>query len=152
MMEIIPGDLDDPRVLALLHTHVATARAVTPAGSAHAFDPEGLRRPEIGFWAVWDDDVLMAVGALHALTPDLGEVKSMHTAEALRGRGAGGAMLRHIIAEARAGGHRRLGAETGAMDYFAPARALYQRHGFAQCEPFGSYLPDRNSIFLTLEL
>jgi len=37
-------------------------------------------------------------GALKRLAADHGEVKSMHTAEAARRRGAGGMMLRHIIA------------------------------------------------------
>jgi hypothetical protein len=37
-MRIIPGGLDDPRVIALLEMHLATARAETAPGSAHALD------------------------------------------------------------------------------------------------------------------
>ncbi len=94
----------------------------------------------------------MGVGALKELQPDHGEVKSMHTAEAMRGRGAGSAMLGHIVATARARGYGRLSLETGVMDYFRPARALYRRHGFTGCAPFGDYAPDPNSVFMTLAL
>jgi putative acetyltransferase len=149
---IVPGDLTDPRIIDLLHTHVTTALAESPRESCHAFDVSGLQRPEVSFWAVWDDDVLLGVGALMDLGDDHGEVKSMHTAKAVRGRGVGGAMVDHIVATARARGYRRLSLETGSMDYFAPARALYARRGFTQCGPFGGYKADSNSMFLTRDL
>ncbi len=76
----------------------------------------------------------------------------MHTAQARRRQGAGGAMLRHIIATARARGHGRLSLETGASEFFRPARMLYLRHGFDLCPPFAGYLPDPNSVFMTLDL
>jgi putative acetyltransferase len=76
----------------------------------------------------------------------------MHTAEAARGRGVGAAMLRHIVGRARAAGLARLSLETGAWPYFAPARALYARHGFVECGPFGDYRPDPHSVFMTLAL
>ncbi|MBL6749602.1 MAG: GNAT family N-acetyltransferase [Nevskia sp.] len=151
-MRIAPGDLADPRIVALLETHLRTARAETAPGSAHALDLSGLQSPDIRLWAIWQGDTLAGVGALKRLSPDHGEVKSMHTAQGLRRQGAGNAMLRHIIAAARAGGLRRLSLETGSWDYFRPARALYARHGFAECPPFGDYLPDPNSVFMTLDL
>ena len=61
-------------------------------------------------------------------------------------------MLRHIIADARSQGLERLSLETGSFDYFRPAVALYRAHGFVDCAPFGSYRPDPNSVFLTLDL
>jgi putative acetyltransferase len=94
----------------------------------------------------------MAVGALKALDADHGEVKSMHVAAEHRRQGVAAAMLDHIIGEARRRGLRRLSLETGAWDYFAPARAFYRRHGFLDCPPFGDYRPDPNSVFLTLDL
>jgi len=124
-MLITPGDLDDPRVVDLLRTHLASARAETAPGSAHALDLNGLRSPDISFWAIWEDGALLAVGALRRLSPDHGEVKSMHTAQSARRKGAGSAMLRHIIASARKDGISRLSLETGSWEYFRPARALY---------------------------
>ena len=111
------------------------------------------------FWSAWErdehdaaQDTLVAIGALKRLTDDHGEVKSMHTAEAARGRGIGSALLRHVIAVAEARGMTRLSLETGSWPYFAPARALYARHGFVECPPFGDYRADPNSVFMTLAL
>lgn len=151
-MHITEGGLDDPRVVHLLRTHVTRARAETAPGSAHALDLSGLRAAEVTFWSAWEDDAVVAVGALKRLSADHGEIKSMHTAETARGRGVGSAMLRHIMAAARAGRLSRLSLETGSWPYFAPARALYARHGFVDCPPFGDYRPDPNSVFMTLEL
>lgn len=151
-MLIVPGDFTDPRVVDLLAVHLNSARAETAPGSAHALDLTGLQSPDIDFWTIWDGQVLMGVGALKRLSPDHGEVKSMHTAEAMRGRGAGSAMLAHLIQTARTQGLSRLSLETGSWDYFHPAHTLYRRHGFVECGPFAGYVPDRNSIFMSLEL
>ena len=152
MIRIIQGDFSDPRVIDLLLLHLNSARAQTAPGSAHALDVTGLQSPDISFWTIWDDETLLGVGALKRLSADHGEVKSMHTAQSMRGRGAGSAMLRHIIATARASGMSRLSLETGSSDYFLPAQALYRSHGFVECPPFGDYVPDRNSVFMSLDL
>ncbi len=76
----------------------------------------------------------------------------MHTAQAMRGKGAGAAMLRHIIAAAKAAGISRLSLETGSWEYFDPARRLYRKHGFVECLPFADYVLDPNSVFMSLEL
>lgn len=151
-LAIREGGLDDPRVVALLEHHLRTARAATAPGSAHALDLSGLRHPSLTFWSAWEGDVLVGVGALKALDATHGEVKSMHVAEAARGRGVASAIVAHIVAAARAAGLTRLSLETGSWDYFAPARALYVKHGFAPCGPFGDYRPDPNSAFYTRTL
>jgi putative acetyltransferase len=152
MMRIIQGDFSDPRVVDLLHFHLTSARAETAPGSAHALDLTGLHSPDISFWTIWDDETLLGVGALKRLSADHGEVKSMHTVQSLRRRGAGSAILRHIIATARARGMSRLSLETGSWEYFRPARALYASHGFVECAPFADYASDPNSIFMSLDL
>jgi putative acetyltransferase len=150
-MRITPGDFGDPRVVELLNIHRASARAETAPGSAHALDITGLQSPGISFWTIWDGEALVGVGALKQLSPDHGEVKSMHTAQSARRRGAGSAMLRHIIASARRSGMARLSLETGSWEYFRPALALYTSHGFVECPPFAGYVPDPNSVFMTLD-
>ena len=152
MMRIIQGDLNDQRVVDLVHIHLTSARAETAPGSAHALDLTGLQSPDISFWTIWDDETLLGVGALKELSPDHGEIKSMHTAESMRRRGAGRAMLNHIIATARASGISRLSLKTGSWKYFRPARALYRSHGFAECPPFADYVRDPNSVFMSLDL
>jgi putative acetyltransferase len=151
-MRIVQGDLSDPRVVDLLHLHLTRARAETAPGSAHALDLTGLQSPDVSFWTIWDDETLLGVGALKRLSADHGEVKSMYTVQSLRRRGTGSAMLRHIIATARASGMSRLSLETGSWDYFRPARAFYSRHGFVECPPFADYLLDPNSVFMSLDL
>lgn len=151
-MQIRPGGTFDPRVIPLLDHHASTARVHTAPGSAHALDLSGLRASDVVFWTGWDADTLVATGALKTLSATHGEVKSMHTLQTTRRRGFGGQMLRHIIAEARARGLRRLSLETGSWDYFKPAHALYQAHGFVLCGPFEGYAEDPNSLFLTLDL
>ena len=152
MMRIVEGDFSDPRVIALLKIHLSTARAETAPGSAHALDLTGLQSPDISFWTIWDDETLLGIGALKWLSGDHGEIKSMYTAQSVRGRGVGSAMLRHIIATARGSGMARLSLETGSWDYFEPARALYRSHGFVECPPFGDYVRDPNSVFMSLDL
>lgn len=151
-MRIVEGGLDDPRVVALLHLHLDRARAETARGSAHALDLSGLRAPEVSFWSAWEGDELLGIGALRQLDAGHGEIKSMHTAEAARGRGVASAVLREIMAAARGRGMRRLSLETGSWAYFLPARALYARHGFVECGPFADYREDPNSVFMTLAL
>jgi putative acetyltransferase len=151
-MKIISGGLDDPRVQALLEHHVRTARSETAVGSAHALDLDGLKSADMTFWSAWEGDTLLGVGALKQLSPSHGEIKSMHTAEVNRRTGVGTTMLRHIIEEGRRMGMNRLSLETGSWAYFHAARALYRNHGFVQCPPFGDYVADPNSIFMTLEL
>jgi putative acetyltransferase len=151
-VHIVEGGLDDPRVIALVQTHVTRARGETERGSAHALDLDGLRAPDMTFWSAWEGHLVVGVAALRRLDADHGELKSMHTAEAARGRGVASALLRQIVATARARGMRRLSLETGAWSYFLPARALYARHGFVECGPFGNYREDPHSVFMTLAL
>ena len=152
MTRIVQGDFSDPRVVDLLHTHLTSAKAETAPGSAHALDLTGLQSPDISFWTIWDDETLLGFGALKRLSADHGEVKSMHTAQPMRGRGVGSAMLRHILATARASGMSLLSLETGTWEYFRAARALYRSHGFVECPPFADYVLDPNSVFMSLDL
>ncbi|WP_193614390.1 GNAT family N-acetyltransferase [Nocardioides lijunqiniae] len=152
-MRIAPGDLADPVVVAFLEEHVVQLRDVTPPGSSHALDLDGLRAPDVRFWSATDDHGhLLGCAALKTLVPDHAELKSMRTATTRTRQGVATALLRHVLAEARTAGVARVSLETGSFDFFAPARALYARHGFIQCAPFGDYRPDPHSTFMTLVL
>jgi putative acetyltransferase len=146
-IEIVAGNLDDPRVRALIAHHLSSSRAT--GGCDHALEVEELKAPGVRFWAAWDADRLLGIGALQRLSEDHGEIKSMHTSIDARRRGIGSAMLLHLIDAARAAGMRRLSLETGSLDYFAAARALYEKHGFVVCGPFGEYAHDPSSVFMT---
>lgn len=152
LLQIRPADFADTRIIALLQHHTATARAATAPGSAHALDLSGLQAANVQLWAAWLDATLAGVGALKTLTPEHGELKSMHVAEAARGRGVGSALLQHLLAQARQQGLQRVSLETGSWPYFEPARTLYRRHGFTDTGPFANYADDPNSCFMTLAL
>src|SRR5262245_45624033 len=115
MLKIVAGGLDDSQVIRLLGIHLTNSRAQTAPGSAHALDLAGLKSPEICFWSAWDGDDLLAVAAMKRLSHSHGEVKSMHTAEAVRRRGVGSAMLEHIIDVARNRGIKKLSLEKGDL-------------------------------------
>jgi putative acetyltransferase len=76
----------------------------------------------------------------------------MYTVPAARRKGIATAMLRHIIAAACASGMSRISLETGSWDYFRAARTFYGKHGFVECAPFGDYVEDPNSVFMSLDL
>lgn len=151
-MKITTGDFDDPRIIELLNTHFTTMRSTGPAESCHVLPLAEMQVPELTFWAAWENGILLGVGALYELSADHGEIKSMHTVHSERRRGTAKSILDHIVGEARTRGYTRLSLETGAMDFFKPARAMYERNGFAHCAPFGSYVNDPNSVFMTREI
>jgi putative acetyltransferase len=151
-VEIEKADPRDERVRALVERHLTFGRSFTPLEDAHALEVEELLDPAIILFAARDGDEVLAVGALKEIGDGHGELKTMHTAATARGRGIGRAMLGHLLAEARRRGYRRVSLETGTMDAFAPARALYEGAGFVPCPPFGTYRQSWNSLYLTLPL
>lgn len=151
-MRIELDDLSRPAVHALLREHLDEMHAVTPPGFVFALDLDALRAPGISFWTAWEDTALVGCGALKELSTTHGEVKSMRTPRALRRRGAGRAILAHIIIEARRRGYTRLSLETGANPPFHPAHRLYESAGFTYCGPFGDYAAGPNNLFMTMEL
>ena len=152
VVRITLGDLTDPRVIDLLRYHLIKSLEHSAPGSSHALDLNGLQAVDVTFWTAWDGETLVGTGGLKQLSEDHGEVKSMHTDQAVREKGVGSAMLQHIISVARSRGMSRLSLETGAEVYFQPAISLYHKHGFVDCPPFGDYVPDPNSVFMTLDL
>ena len=148
-MLIQVDDLAGPEIRALLAEHLRNMQELSPPESVHALDVAALRRPEITFWTAWSRGELMGCGALKALDPTHGEVKSMRTVSARRRTGVGRAILEHIVREARTRSYARLSLETGSMQAFAPARRLYETFGFTYCGPFADYAADPNSVFMT---
>jgi putative acetyltransferase len=139
-------------VVALLADHLAAMRDHSPACSVHALDLDGLKDPAVTFWTARRGDDLAGCGALKELDPSHGEVKSMRTAPAFLRQGVAAALLEQIVATARARGYTRLSLETGSGPAFEAAHALYARHGFVPGGPFGGYVEDPFSRFLTLAL
>ena len=151
-MDIRVDDLSGPEIAALLAEHLRSMYLHSPPESVHALDISRLRAPDITMWSVWEERELLGCGALKELDRDHGEIKSMRTATRHLRKGVASALMRHMLAEARRRSYRRLSLETGSMAAFAPARELYGRFGFEPCGPFGEYIEDPNSVFMTREL
>ncbi len=151
-MDIREDDLTGAPTIALITHHFTDQHANSPPGTAFALDIDALRGPDITVWTAWDGATILGVGALKELDRHHGEIKSMHTLAAYRGKGVARALLDRIIENARARGYRRLSLETGSYEDFAPARRLYERCGFTYCGPFADYQPLPTSAFMTLEL
>ena len=148
-MNIVVDDLSGPQIAEFLDQHVQEMRSITPLESKHALDLDELRKPEVTFWSVRDRESVVGCGAIKRLDALHAELKSMRTAPAHKRSGIASRLLEHILTEAKRMGFTRLSLETGATEFFLPARKLYERFGFGYCEPFADYRPDPNSVFMT---
>lgn len=149
MLIVEPGDPRAPAARALLMSSHALMQELFPAEDIYALDIEDLCTPDIRFFVARDGDTILGTGAL-ALRADYGEVKSMFTAEAARGKGVAAALLRQIEDAARSENLPVLKLETG--EALAAAIRLYERHGFSRCDIFGTYEPNSTSVYMEKQL
>ena len=151
-MKLVLGNFDNPKVNELLNKHFVELRTVSPAGSTHVLDIAGLKDQTIKFWSFWDNDNLVGCGALKLLDKNHGEFKSIRVSDNYRKKGIGEKIIDHLIEEAKKLEISKLSIETGAGDFFLPARKLFSKFGFKACPPFAHYKEDPNSCYYTLNL
>ncbi len=151
-MRSIEGNFDNSEVNDLLKKHFIELRSVSPVGSTHVLDIDGLKDPSIKFWSLWEDSKLVGCGALKFLEKNHGEFKSIRVADEFKKKGAGERIINHLIEEAKKLKISKLSIETGAGEFFLPARKLLSKFGFKKCPPFAHYKDDPNSCFYTLNL
>ena len=150
MLKSVEGNFDNPEVNELLIKHFVELRDASPEGSAHVLDIPGLRVPSIKFWSLWEENKLIGCGALKFLEKGHGEFKSIRIHDNFRKQGQGVNVINHLINEAKKLKIKRLSIETGAGNFFLPARKLFKKTGFTKCEPFAHYKKDVNSVYLTM--
>ena len=151
-MQIVLDDLTSIEIMEFLKEHLFEVSLYLPPESIHVIDIGSLQKPNITFWSIWDKSRIVGCGALKELNPKHAEIKSMRIALTHRKKGVASRLLKYIIDEARKRNYSQLSVETGSMDAFLPARRLYMKHGFQYCEPFGEYIEDPNSVFMTIYL
>jgi len=149
-MKSIEGNFDNQQVDELLKKHFVELRSVSPEGSTHVLDIEGLKDPSIKFWSLWENDELIGCGALKFLDKEHGEFKSIRLANKFRKKGNGIKIIKHLIGEAKKLNVKKISLETGAGIFFKPARELFVLCGFKTCEPFAHYKKDINSVYLSM--
>ena len=150
-ISIEPAGFDDPALAQFLQAHLDDLEPTAPPESHHALDLESHRLPGFRLWVAVDGGIV-GTGALAEIEPGHAEIKSMRTDPACRGRGVARLLLNHLMDDAQSRGVHRISLETGSMDFFAPARALYSSAGFVTCSPFGAYADDPHSAFMTIDL
>jgi len=148
-MQIKVDDLNGGEVIALLEEHLADMYATSPPESVHALDISALKDPAITFYSCWKNNSLLGCAALREIDENHAELKSMRTTTKARNLGVASALMQHLLKVATARQYRKMSLETGSMDFFKPARALYKKFGFNYCGPFGDYQLDDNSRFMT---
>ena len=150
MIKSIEGNFDNTEVYDLLVKHFVELRSVSPEGSTHVLDINGLKDPSIKFWSLWENDNLMGCGALKFLDKQHGEFKSIRVNDKYRNKGNGIKIINHLITKAKILDIKKLSLETGAGGFFAPARKLFHNCKFKVCSPFSHYKHDINSVYMSL--
>ena len=145
MLIVEPADPRDAGPRALLEASHALMREMFPPEENYFLEIDELCTPDVRFFAARESATILGTGAL-AIKDGYGEVKSMFTAEAARGRGVAAAILRAIEDEARAVGLPLLRLETG--DPLNAAVRLYERAGFTRCGIFGDYQSNTTSVYM----
>ena len=151
-MKSIEGNFENPDVNDLLNKHFVELRSVSPHGSTHVLNIEGLKDKTIKFWSLWEKNKIIGCGALKFLEKDHGEFKSIRVADDFRKKGMGAKIINHLIIESKKLNIIRVSVETGAGDFFLPARKLFKKFKFIECPPFAHYKEDPNSCYFTLKL
>ena len=151
-MKSIEDNFDDPQVNELLTKHFIELRSVSPAGSTHVLDIQGLKDQSIKFWSLWENDELIGCGALKFLDENHGEFKSIRVADKFRKKGTGEKIFDYLIKKVKEIGIKKISIETGSGKYFEPARKLFKKFNFQLCKPFAHYKDDPNSCFYTKDI
>ncbi|WP_187430746.1 putative N-acetyltransferase YsnE [Roseobacter fucihabitans] len=133
------GAPSEPQATSLLHASHALMTRLFPSEANHFLSVEALAAPHISFFVAQMDEELVGCVAL-ASYPGYGEIKSMFVSPSRRKQGIADALLSAVIAQARDANLPCIRLETGTG--LEAAHRLYERHGFHDCDAFGSYLPD----------
>ena len=134
---------DNATVAAIIREVMPEFGAGGPGFAIHDAEVDGMAEaysiPRAAYFAVEADGRVLGCGGVAALAggdADVCELRKMYFLPALRGRGAGRALIERCLAAARALGYRRCYLETlSGMD---AAQALYLKTGFRRIDgPLG---------------
>ena len=154
MIEIHPVSTADALAAARdlirehLEAHSNAHGAVSTAALLDAL-PSPYVPPRGGIWLAWDGAEAAGCVALHALTPEIAEVKRMYVRPASRGRGIARGLGQRVIAEARARGYGHL--RLGTLTTMLAAQSLYASLGFEPIPPYRS-VEFGDTLFYELKL
>lgn len=104
-------DRDVPTIGALMERYAALGNVLPRTA-------DDIQRNLDDFYVIEQQSRVVGCGALEIFTPELAEIRSLMIAEDHAGRGLGGRLVEHLIAEARGRGHKRLMALTYVPKFF----------------------------------
>ena len=151
-MKAVENNFNDIKVDELLKKHFIELRSVSPAGSTHVLDIDGLKNETIKFWSIWDIENLIGCGAIKILSKYDGEFKSIRVNDKFRERGYGKKIISILISKSKDIGIKNIFIETGSGKFFEPARKLFKSCGFEKCDPFSHYKNDPNSCYMKIKV
>lgn len=106
------------------------------AADRHGYSVDKLKQQGVHFFVVRCDGEAAGCGGVQ-IFDGFGELKRMYVRPRFRGQGLGRRLVDHLIDVVRTHGLHVVRLETGI--YQTEAIALYEKHGFTQIPPFGSY-------------
>ena len=137
-------DLIREHLEANSHAHDAGSTAAKLAALPAPYVPPGG-----GIWLAWDGAEAAGCVALHALTPEIAEVKRMYVRPTSRGRGIARRLGERVIAEARQLGYGRV--RLGTLTTMLAAQSLYASLGFEPIPPYRN-VEFGDTLFYELDL
>ncbi|WP_343730317.1 GNAT family N-acetyltransferase [Duganella sp.] len=141
---------DQPDVHALIAELDTYLLALYPPEAVYALDVQTLLQPNIRFAVARDaQGAAVGCGAI-VLSAAYGEIKRMYVRPAARGTGTARQLMDLLEHTARQAGCPQMVLETGPDN--PEALALYTRHGFERCGPYGDYPDDPLSVFMQKKL
>ncbi|MTV38022.1 GNAT family N-acetyltransferase [Duganella radicis] len=141
---------DQPEVHTLIAELDTYLLQLYPPESVYALDVQTLLQPNIRFAVARDaHGAAVGCGAI-VLGEEYGEIKRMYVRPAARGAGTARQLMDLLEHTARNAGCPQLVLETGPDN--PEALALYMRHGFERCGPYGDYPDDPLSVFMQKKL
>ena len=149
MLVVERNDPKEPQATALLRASHALMQSLFPPEDNSFLSTEELCAPNVHFYVARRGVRVLGTGAL-AVKLGYGEIKSMFVDPSARGQGVADALLRALHDLARELGLGDIKLETG--NSLHAAVRLYRRHGFTACGPFGDYIANDSSIFMTKPL
>ena len=135
-----------PEIIDLLRQSDLYAQSLYPAESNHLVDLETLETPAVSFFVARHEGAIVGCCALVEAGDGTGEIKRMFVDPKARGLKIGRRLLERVEVQARDLGLAAIRLETGIHQ--PEAIGLYRSAGYADIEPFGSYLPDPLSLFM----
>jgi putative acetyltransferase len=149
MLKIDHVDPHHPEITALLRQSHKMMQGLYETHEDHSLSIDDLCHKDIRLLGAKTKGGYIGCAAL-ALREGYGEIKSMFADPNHRGKGIGRALIGALEEETTKHDLFQLKLETGAL--LKEAVGLYARLGFEVCGPFGHYVADGISLFMSKDL